>query len=210
MLKTNEYRQVKFALYACFLVFFIRHGIVIIALFPKIFRAGAYNLEAAAIFLSFLYIFDWYDWQNPVIFRCPLQYQIGAIGLLLSWMNFLTYIRCIPWFNIGIYVTMLQVIGLKFLRFLPVLTIFICGFGFTYWMLLQNQAVFGTPIEALLRTGLMMFDLGYESRFYSGPDQVVHYKLVYVIVIFTAIVFCIFIINLMIGERILFIQYFRF
>jgi hypothetical protein len=87
--------------------------------------------------------------------------------------------------------------------------IIICGFGFTYWMLLQNQAVFGTPIEALIRTSLMMFDLGYESRLYSAPDQVAYYKLVYVIMIFSAIVLCIFIINLMIGKRIRLIQYFR-
>jgi hypothetical protein len=131
------------------------------------------------------------------------------MGLLLAWMNLLTYVRCLPWLNIGIYVAMLQVISYKFLRFLPVLMIIICGFGFPYWMLLQNQAVFGTPIEALIRTSLMMFDLGYESRLYSAPDQVAYYKLVYVIMILTAIVLCIFVINLLIGKRILLIQYFR-
>jgi len=78
--------------------------------------------------------------------------------------------------------------------------IIICGFGFTYWMLLQNQAVFGSPIEALIRTSLMMFDLGYEDRLYG--DEPFYYKLVYVMMILTAIVFCIFIINLLIGKMI--------
>jgi hypothetical protein len=159
-------------------------------------------LEASALVLSFVYVLDWTYWQEPVIVRCPIQYQIGAMGLLLAWMNLLTYVRCIPWYKIGIYVTMLQVIFFKFLLFLPVLTIIICGFGFTYWMLLQNQTVFGTPIESLLRTSLMMFDLGYENRFYSPPDGVVYYKLAYVIMMFTAVLFCVFIINLMIGKRI--------
>ena len=203
VLKTDSYRRLKFALYALFALFIIKNGILIIALFPKVFRAGAYYLEAIALVLSFVYIYDWYDWQSSIVFRCPVQYQIGAMGLLLAWINLLTYVRCIPWYNIGIYVAMLQVICYKFLLFLPVLLIIICGFGFTYWMLLQNQPVFGTPIEALIRTTLMMFDLGYENRLYSAPDQVAYYKLVYVIMILTAIVFCIFIINLLIGKRIL-------
>jgi hypothetical protein len=67
-------------------------------------------------------------------------------------------------------------------------------------MLLQNQAVFSSPIEALLRTTLMMFDLGYEDRLYG--DEPVYYKLVYVMMFLTAIVFCIFIINLLIGKMI--------
>jgi hypothetical protein len=203
VLKTDAYRQLKTTLYVFFAVFIVKNGILVIALFPKVFRTGAYYLEAAALALSYVYILDWYDWQSPIVFRCPIQYQIGAMGLLLAWMNLLTYVRCIPWFNIGIYVAMLQVISYKFLLFLPVLTIIICGFGFTYWMLLQNQTVYGTPIEALIRTSLMMFDLGYESRLYSAPDQVAYYKLVYVIMILTAVVFCIFIINLLIGKTIL-------
>jgi hypothetical protein len=206
-LKTTEYRRIKFGLYALFLLTIVKNGILIIVLFPKVFRTGAYYLETSALTLSFVYIFDWYDWQNPVVFRCPIQYQIGAMGLLLSWINLLTYVRCLPWYNIGVYVAMLQVIFFKFLHFLPVLTIIVCGFGFTYWMLLQNQTVFGSPIEALLRTGLMMFDLGYESRLYTPPDGVAYYKLVYVIIILTAIVFCVFIINLMIGKRILFSKF---
>jgi len=199
-LKTDQYQRLKSALYAFFLCVIFKNGIMIIALFPKVFRATSYYLEASALTLSFVYICDWYQWQDPVVFRCPIQYQIGAMGLLLSWINLLTYVCCIPWVGTGIYVAMFEVILMKFLRFLPVMLIIICGFGFTYWMLLQNQDVFGSPIEALLRTGLMMFDLGYEDRLYG--DQPVYYKLVYVMMILTAIVFCIFIINLLIGKMI--------
>jgi hypothetical protein len=145
---------------------------------------------------------DWTDWQERVIARCPIQYRIGVMGLFLSWINLLNYVRCIPCYKIGIYVTMLQVIFFKFLLFLPVLTIIICGFGFTYLMQLQNQTVFGTHIESLWRTSLMMFDLDYESRFYNPSDGVVYYELAYVIMMFTAVLFCVFIINLMIDKRI--------
>ena len=105
---------------------------------------------------------------------------------------------------------MIQGIFFKFLRFLPVLMIIICGFGFTYWMLLQNQTVFATPVEALIRTALMTFDLGYDSRIYGTPDQPAHYKLVYVIIILTAIVFSVFIINLLIGKITLPVHFFGY
>jgi hypothetical protein len=68
-------------------------------------------------------------------------------------------------------------------------------------MLLQNQSVYGTPIEALIRTGLMMFDLGYEDRLYSPDDSgICYYTVVYVMFVLTGIVLCIFVINLMISK----------
>ena len=77
----------------------------------------------------------------------------------------------------------------------------ICGFAFTYWMLLQNQDVYGTPIAAILRTSLMLFDLGYADRLYKPSEGGIgYYKLVYVIFMLTAIVFSIFVINLLIGK----------
>jgi hypothetical protein len=134
--------------------------------------------------------------------RCPVQYQVGAMGLLLAWINMLAYVRCIPFGGVGVGVAMLQVISYKFLLFLPVLMIILCGFGFTYWMLLQNQAMYGTPIEALLRTSIMLFDLGYDARLYSDFGAVAYYKLVYVIMILTTICICIFVVNLLIGKTI--------
>ena len=81
-LKTVEYRRLKFTLYVFFLIIIVKNCIIVIALFPKIFRTGAYYLEASALVLSFVYVLDWYDWQNPIVCRCPIQYQIGAMGLL--------------------------------------------------------------------------------------------------------------------------------
>ncbi|CAF4102655.1 unnamed protein product, partial [Adineta steineri] len=69
--KTDAYRRLKVALYIVFWMLIAKNGILVIALFPKIFRVGAYYVEAAALVLSFVYILDWYDWQNPVLFRCP-------------------------------------------------------------------------------------------------------------------------------------------
>ncbi|CAF4213788.1 unnamed protein product [Rotaria sordida] len=149
--------------------------------------------------LSFISIWDWYPFLSPVIFRCPIQHQIGSIALLLAWINFLSYVRY-AYGHIGIYVVMLQCILLKFMEFVPVLMIIMCGFGFAFWMLLQNQAVYGTPIEALIRTGFMIFDLNYEERLYGQSDgDFGYYTILYVMFILTGIVLCILVVNLMIS-----------
>lgn len=92
-------------------------------------------------------------------------------------------------------------ISVKFLGFLPVFLVIICGFGFSYWMLLQYQSIYSTPIQALLRTSLMVFDLGYEDRLYEEEKGGTgYYKLVYVMFMLTAIACSIFVINLLIGK----------
>ena len=200
-LKTETYRRIKWTLYAILIIFIMNNLISIAALFPKVLRIGGSYVELLALILSYVYILDWTSWQDEVVLRCPLQYQIGATGLLLGYINLLMYIRTSPVFDIGIYIVMLQVISIKFLRFLPVFLIIVCGFGFTYWMLLQYQAVYRTPVEALLRTGFMLFDLGYEDRLYDEENGGVgYYKLVYVMFALTAIVCSIFVINLLIGK----------
>jgi hypothetical protein len=132
-----------------------------------------------------------------LILYCPIQYQIDSFALLLAWINFLTYVRYVPVARIGIYVVMLQVSLWRFLQFLPVLMIIICGFGYSYWMLLQNQ----TPIEALMRTGLMLFDLGYEDRLDKESEGGIgYYKILFVIFILTSIIWSFFVINLIISK----------
>jgi hypothetical protein len=199
VLKPSVYLSTKTGLYVLFFIFIAKNIVLLLTLFPKLFRSPEYYLEIAALVLSFVYIHDWYDWQDPVILRCPIQYQIGAMGLLLSWINLLTYIRYVPWFNIGIFVAMLQLIFYKFIRFIPVLLVVICGFGFTYWMLLQNQSTFETPLDALMRTGLLTFELNYEEHLYN-PDNQYYYDLIFFIEILAAIMFAVFILNLLISK----------
>jgi len=198
-LKYTAYTNLKYSLYAFLILFIIENTILIFALFPRIFRTIDYILEISTFVFTFVYIYDWYDWQSPVIFRCPIQYQIGSMGLLLAWMSMLTYVKRTTWFDMGVFVAMIQVIGYKFIRFIPVLLVIVCGFGFTHWMLLQNQAPFQTPVQAVVRTGILMFDLNYEDHLYNNP---IYYDLIFVVTVLTAIVFSIFILNLLISKRI--------
>jgi hypothetical protein len=204
-LKTTTYKNLTLGLYAFLLLFVVENVILILALFPRIFRTIDYIIEISAFVLTFVYIYDWTDWQNPVIFRCPVQYQIGSMGLLLSWLGMLTYIKRTTWFDMGVFVVMIQLISAKFMRFIPVLLVVVCGFGFTYWMLLQNQDVFADPVQAVIRTGLLMFELNYEEHLYNNT---IYYSIIYFISILSAIVFCIFILNLLISKRIFGITFF--
>lgn len=196
-LKTSVYKNLKFTIYGFLIFFVVENVILILALFPRIFRTIDYIIEISAFILTFLYVHDWYEWQTAVVFRCPVQYQLGAMGLLLAWISLLSYVKRSTWFGMGVFVAMIQLIGYKFLRFIPVLLVIICGFGLTHWMLLQNQAVFKNPPEAVIRTGLMMFDLGYEDHLY---DDQFYYTLIYVVYILTAIMLCIFVLNLLISK----------
>ena len=95
---------------------------------------------------------------------------------------------------------MLQVILAKFIKFIPVLFVLFCGFGFTYYALLQYETVYGTPFEALMRTSLSLFDLGYESRMYKDDDRLMLYGMIYFVFFLTEVVMMILITNLLIGE----------
>ncbi|CAF3896320.1 unnamed protein product, partial [Rotaria sp. Silwood1] len=195
-LKTTAYKTLQTILYGFLLFFVVENSILIFALFPRIFRTIDYILEISAFVLTFVYVYDWRDWQSPVVFRCPVQYQIGSMGLLLSWLGLLSYVKRTTWFDMGVFVVMIQLIGFKFIRFIPVLLIIVCGFGFTHWMLLSNQSPFQTPIGAVIRTSLLMFDLGYEDHLYNNQ---IYYQIIFFITILSAIVFCIFILNLLIS-----------
>jgi hypothetical protein len=102
--------------------------------------------------------------------------------------------------NWGLYVVMMQVIFSKFVKCIPILLILICGFGLTYHMLLQYQSVYGTPFEALMRTAISLYDLGYEARLYSpSSDGVMLYPVIYFVFILSEITLTIIIANLLIG-----------
>lgn len=110
--------------------------------------------------------------------------------------------RYAPWLNSGLYVVMIQVIFSKFLRCLPLLLSLIGGFGFTFYMLLQYQTVYGTVIEALLRTAVSLYDLGYEAHLYTpSSNGIMLYPIVYVVIIASEITLMIIITNLLIGTK---------
>ncbi|UJR19978.1 hypothetical protein I4U23_023112 [Adineta vaga] len=197
--KTTNQQRYIFTLDVLLIVFVIKNALFILASFPRFVRKIAYYTEGCVLLLVFLCIRDEQAWQHSLNFRCPIQWELGSIGLLLSWLVLLSYLRYIPWMDIGLYVVMLEVIFLKFLRAIPLLMVLFCGFGFTYYMLLQYEAVYATPFEALFRTTLSLFDSGYESRLYNPPNDVMYYPVIYFVFILTVIILTILVTNMLIG-----------
>jgi hypothetical protein len=63
-LQTPTYQRLKVTLYVILWLFIAKNSILVLFLFPKLFRTGAYYLEISALVLSFVYTYDWYDWMR--------------------------------------------------------------------------------------------------------------------------------------------------
>ncbi|CAF1436980.1 unnamed protein product [Adineta ricciae] len=152
--------------------------------------------EMIAVILSFLFIYD-KTYQMNLTFRCPYQWQYGAISLLFSWICLLHYIQFIP--IIGIYVSVLWVICKKFMKFLIVLIILISGFSFTFYMIFNNFNEFNNVGLSYLKTALMLTgEMTYEDQMYNN-DTIAYYKLGHFIYLIFAVLMSILVTNLLIG-----------
>jgi len=63
-LQTSTYKRLKVTLYIILWLFIAKNTILVLCLFPKLFRTGAYYLELSALVLSFVYTYVWYDWMR--------------------------------------------------------------------------------------------------------------------------------------------------
>ena len=75
-LKDTTYRNLKTGVYVFLVLFIVKNVILILTLFPRVFRKGSYYLEGTSLILAFVDILDIPDWLDPVAFRCPVRYQI--------------------------------------------------------------------------------------------------------------------------------------
>ena len=105
------------------------------------------------------------------------QYQVGAAAIVLAWLNFLGDVREFPYF--GIYVIMFLDICKTFLKFVPVLILFLMAFSLGFHQLTSDSI--GTPYEILgttivkvlvMMTGEFEFDaLFFPEQPYQQPYQ---------------------------------------
>ncbi|CAF1399907.1 unnamed protein product, partial [Didymodactylos carnosus] len=152
-------------------------------------------LELTSLALCLYYSQDWYSWQMNVKLRCPEQW---SVGILLSWLTLVTYIQFTP--THGLFIAMLEIIITNFLWFFPILLLLVVSFGFSYYMLLQNQLIFITPIESIIRSYIMLNDVGYESHMYTDATGLPIYRpITFIIYVIYASLMFILINNLLIG-----------
>jgi hypothetical protein len=109
--------------------------------------------QMGAVGLSFYFIFD-YDYQQKVLMRCPIQWQIGAFALFFSYMGISYYLQYAP--IVGVYAVMMAAIYIRFMLFLPALLILIAGFGLCFYMLFPNFDPFQTAVLSLQKIGMVV------------------------------------------------------
>lgn len=100
---------------------------------------------------------------------------------------------------------MLEVILRKFLRFIPILIVFILGFGLAFHMLLQNQNVYNHTFDALIRTVVMLTgEFNYEEHIYhsENDNDRSYYQIIYFVYILFCILMTILIMNLLIASAV--------
>lgn len=82
--KNRTYSWIIPVLYVLLTLFLVRNAGMILFSFPRIFRKSALYLESLGLILCLIFIVDLYDWQVPLKFRCPDQWQIVSYRSIFS------------------------------------------------------------------------------------------------------------------------------
>ncbi|PAA94850.1 hypothetical protein BOX15_Mlig019356g1 [Macrostomum lignano] len=166
------------------------------------------NLMDWSIFtLAIVTVIDFNECQRVTGIRTYWQWNVGAIGILVAWLNLVLFIRKMPRF--GIYVVMFTDVFATFSRFFLVFFLFVVSFSLTFFVLLQNQIAFSSMAKTLLKTSVMMIgEFEYTSIFdeqfnpenlYSPDSQVFYDASSYLVFAFFMVVMSIIIMNLLVG-----------
>ena len=150
-LKTTADTRLKIGMYCFSTINIFKNSFAIILHLgtnPK--KIYTYILEIISLILSYYFNFD-YEYQKPFTMRCPLQWEIGAVGLFIGYIALFYYIQYIPIF--GIYVLMIRKILIRFLLLLPVLMVLMCAFALSFYMIFQNVDAFGNVGISLAKIG---------------------------------------------------------
>uniref|UniRef100_H0VJD1 Transient receptor potential cation channel subfamily A member 1 n=1 Tax=Cavia porcellus TaxID=10141 RepID=H0VJD1_CAVPO len=123
-------------------------------------------------FLDYNNALEWVIYTKSIIFVLPLfvsipayvQWQCGAIAIFLYWMNFLMYLQRFE--NWGIFIVMLEVIFRTLLRSTGVFIFLLLAFGLSFYVLLNAQDAFRSPLLSLVQTFTMMLgDVNYRDTY---------------------------------------------
>ncbi|KAM5314416.1 transient receptor potential cation channel subfamily A member 1 isoform 2-T2 [Glossophaga mutica] len=115
---------------------------------------------------------EWIIYTTSIIFVLPLfvgipahlQWQCGAIAIYLYWMTFLLYLQRFE--NCGIFIVMLEVITKTLLRSTVVSVFLFLAFGLSFYVLLNMQDAFRSPVLSIVQTfSMMLGDINYRDAF---------------------------------------------
>ncbi|XP_004680082.1 PREDICTED: transient receptor potential cation channel subfamily A member 1 [Condylura cristata] len=115
---------------------------------------------------------EWIIYTTSIVFVAPLfiglpaymQWQCGAISIFFYWMNFLLYLQRFE--NCGIFIVMLEVIIKTMLRSTIVFVFLFLAYGLSFYVLLNLQDAFSSPLLSIVQTfSMMLGDTNYRDAF---------------------------------------------
>ncbi|CAL8068065.1 unnamed protein product [Calicophoron daubneyi] len=207
---TNFLREPSYTILLCkYAIFSFATGHLCKEIFQLIYSGYQYfsleNLMECSIFiLAILSVGDFQDCVERFAIKQDWQWQCGAVGIFLAWLNLLLFLRRIP--TLGIFVLMFTVILRTFSKFFIVFFLFILAFAFGFHILLSNHMAFNSLSNSLLKSAVMMlgeleFDSTFNQRFTSADrsDMVFFEGLTYGLFVTFLIIMTIVIMNLLVG-----------
>ena len=114
---------------------------IIVELFQLVFYSGEYLTSWINLIEGFLYVGTITFVLSDFSYIClnSWRWQLGALCIFLSWINFVLFMSKEPTF--GIYVVMFQEVIKTFLKTIPMSTLLILAFGQPFYMLLSPVVV---------------------------------------------------------------------
>ena len=114
---------------------------IIVEMFQLVFYSGEYLTLWINLIEGFLYVGTIVFVLSDFEYTCLIswRWQLGALCIFLSWINFVLFMSKEPTF--GIYVVMFQEVLKTFLKTIPMSTLLIFAFGQTFYMLLSPVIV---------------------------------------------------------------------
>ncbi|XP_519806.3 transient receptor potential cation channel subfamily A member 1 [Pan troglodytes] len=135
-------------------------------------EAGQIFQQKRNYFMDMSNVLEWIIYTTGIIFVLPLfveipahlQWQCGAIAVYFYWMNFLLYLQRFE--NCGIFIVMLEVILKTLLRSTVVFIFLLLAFGLSFYILLNLQDPFSSPLLSIIQTfSMMLGDINYRESF---------------------------------------------
>ena len=141
------------------------------------------------------------EYTNHFNLQC-WQYQVGAAAIVLAWLNLLGDVRELPHF--GIYVIMFLDICKTFLKFVPVLILFLMAFSLGFHQLTNTWLPGESPYEIFRTTFvkvlvMMTGEFEFDALFFTDRHPQPYQTLTMMLFVLFVVMMTIIVMNLLIG-----------
>ena len=103
--------------------------------YPYLYRSGSVN-EPQVSSIAYVVTF-----VTEILLLQNWQWQLGTCCMFAAWLNLILFLRRMP--RMGIYIVMVGEVFGTFLKFfIFCFSFFLLAFGFTFYVLMENQVVY--------------------------------------------------------------------